>query len=322
MRQPNGARLERIIPGGALGLGLALALLTAVISGVSVFVNFYAVKHFHDPTAFTTLKNTMVGMALLMILALSRPQSKMHLTRGSRIGIPLLGLIGGSIPFVLFFEGLARANATDAALIQKTIFIWVAPLAILFLRERIGALQICALLVLVFAQVILAGQSLPDLGSGQMMILAATLLWSVEIIIAKNVLRKAPLLQAATGRMAVGAVILLVYSACAGHLNALLHLSQTQWSWGVATSLLLLAYVTCWYSALRHAPATAVTCVLTIGAPITALLSAVAGRGMPTAHQLDAYGLTLFASAVFAAIAVISLGRGIGKGRLSSAVAQ
>ena len=47
-------------------------------------------------------------------------------------------MIGGSVPFVLFFEGLARAEATQAAFIQKTLVVWVALLAVPLLRERFG----------------------------------------------------------------------------------------------------------------------------------------------------------------------------------------
>ena len=55
--------------------------------------------------------------------------------------LALLGIaaIGGSVPFVLFFEGLSRADATQAAFIHKTLVIWVALIAVPLLGERVGA---------------------------------------------------------------------------------------------------------------------------------------------------------------------------------------
>ena len=40
--------------------GVALAFSTAVISGVSIWVNSRAVKHFGDATVYTTAKNAVV----------------------------------------------------------------------------------------------------------------------------------------------------------------------------------------------------------------------------------------------------------------------
>jgi len=60
----------------------------------------------------------------------------------------LIAIVGGSLPFLLFFTGLSLASAPSAAFIHKTLFIWVAFLAVPFLGERLGWAQICALGVL------------------------------------------------------------------------------------------------------------------------------------------------------------------------------
>jgi hypothetical protein len=72
--------------------------------------------------------------------------------------------------------------------------------------------------------------------------------------------------------------------------------------WFVGTGLVLLAYVATWYNALRLAPATAVTCVLTVGAPITAALNAIAGKGAPDSGDIFAYVLVVIATAVIVAV--------------------
>src|SRR5438105_4626479 len=46
--------------------GLLLALVTACISGVSVFVNSYGVKSFHSASTYTTAKNLVAAVILLL----------------------------------------------------------------------------------------------------------------------------------------------------------------------------------------------------------------------------------------------------------------
>ncbi len=124
--------------------GIALAFVTAVISGVSIYVNGHAVRHFGDATVYTTAKNAVAG-ALLLALALGLrgradgPAVTPRSSRASRLALFGVAVIGGSVPFVLFFEGLARAEATQAAFIQKTLVVWVALLAVPLLRERFRA---------------------------------------------------------------------------------------------------------------------------------------------------------------------------------------
>jgi len=112
--------------------GIALAFVTALISGVAIFVNGHAVRHFGDATVYTTAKNAVAGVLLLALAAplLGGPRSEVPTIRKHRLGLAAIAVIGGSVPFVLFFEGLARAEATQAAFIQKTLIVWVALLAV------------------------------------------------------------------------------------------------------------------------------------------------------------------------------------------------
>jgi hypothetical protein len=87
-----------------------------------------------------------------------------------------------------------------------------------------------------------------------------------------------------------------------GGIGAVSHLSADQILWVLGTGVVLFAYVATWYNALRLAPATAVTCVLTVGAPITAALNAIAGKGAPGSGDIFAYGLVVMATAVIVAV--------------------
>jgi hypothetical protein len=105
--------------------------------------------------------------------------------------------------------------------------------------------------------------------------------------------------------MTLGAVLLVAYLGVTGGLDDIAHLSAVQAEWVLATGAILTAYVVTWYNALRLAPATAVTCVLTIGAPITAALDVIAGRGLPSSDEWLAYGIVVPA---VGAIALATLG--------------
>ncbi len=73
----------------------------------------------------------------------------------------LIGVIGGGVPFLLFFEGLARASSGQAAFIHKTLLVWVALLAVPFLAERITAVHLGAMALLVAGQAYLTGVERP-----------------------------------------------------------------------------------------------------------------------------------------------------------------
>lgn len=258
--------------------GLLLALTTAGISGVAVFLNGYGVRAFGNATAYTTAKNVVAALVLLAVVAaggragarLTRPSS-----RREWVGLGLVAVIGGSVPFVLFFEGLARASSAQSAMIHKTLLVWVALLAVPLLGERLTAWHGIAFLLLVVAQVGLVGGVPSALASGELMILAATLLWSVEVVLAKRLLAGLSSWTLGVARMAGGSVVLVVWSAVQGHLAGLGAVDAAGWGWVLLTGLILAGYVATWFGALARAQAVDVTAVLVLAAPITAVLAAV-----------------------------------------------
>jgi drug/metabolite transporter (DMT)-like permease len=289
-------------------LGVALALATAIVSGVAVYVNGHAVKEFADATVYTTAKNAVAG-ALLLVLALTVTSGGGGGARRARptglrqwSALLAVAVVGGSVPFVLFFEGLARAEATQAAFIHKTLVVWVALLAVPLLRERFGPPHALAVGLLLAGQAWLAGAAgTLAFGAGEAMILAATLLWAVEVVFVKNLLATLAPRTLAAGRMAAGTVVLVGWLAATGKLDVLAGLNATQWQWALLTGLLLTAYVGTWYAALARAQAIDVTAVLVFGAVVTALIAAAADGA-----AVDAVGAALVAlgTGVIAVIAV------------------
>jgi drug/metabolite transporter (DMT)-like permease len=259
--------------------GILLAFTTACISGVAIWVNSHAVVHFTDATVYTTAKDAVAGL-LLCVLALSwssrSPQpSAARLSPRVRIaGLAAVAVVGGSVPFVLFFEGLARAEATQASFLQKTLVIWVALLAVPLLREKIRWPHILAIALLIAGQAwLVPAVGRVAFGVGEAMILAATLLWAVEVIVVKKLLAGMSPRWLAAARMGLGTALLFGWLAVSGKLGAFAAFDATQWRWVLLTGVILTGYVATWYAALARAQAVDVTAVLVFGAAVTAALS-------------------------------------------------
>jgi drug/metabolite transporter (DMT)-like permease len=281
--------------------GMELALCTAGISGVAVFLNSYGVKTFDDPASYTTVKNSVAALTLLAVVAALTAASGRVVTRpaGRRqwAALGLVGVIGGSVPFLLFFEGLSRATSTETAFVHKTLVVWVALLAVPLLSERVGPLQWGAIGLLVLGQASLAGGVTAALhmswGSGELMVLAATLCWAVETVLVKRLLGGMSSWTVGLARMCLGSVVLIGWAVLRGQASGLVALTAEQLGWVVLTGLLLAGYVATWFAALARAQAVDVTAVLVVGALVTAVLSAVVD-GTALGPQLG--GLVLVAA--------------------------
>jgi drug/metabolite transporter (DMT)-like permease len=266
-----------------------------------------------DPFVYTTARNVVVGSLLLLgVLMTGRGHELGRLCRASWAKLALIGVVGGSVPFLLFFWGLSLTAAPLAALIQKSLFVWVALLAVPVLGEGLGAWQLFGLGALAVGLLIQGPTPAVRPGPGPGLILVATLLWAVETILVRHTLRDVSPTLAATARMAGGAIVMLGFVVASGRLPTLLGLHDARIIWVVLPGLLLLAYVVTWYAALRRAPAVVVTSLLTLGAPITTLLSVLttpSGAGTGASGLVGApMGGQLVGSSVLAlACAVIML---------------
>jgi drug/metabolite transporter (DMT)-like permease len=289
--------------------GIMLAVATAVISGFAVFINGYGIRSWvgeglASPTTYTTFKNLIAALVLLSIgLIATRRHSKEGLTRPTSgkqwMGLVAVAVVGGSVAFALFFEGFARASSGQAAFLHKTLIIWVAILAVGLLREKIRPIHFAVIGLLVVGQLFIFG-GLSDFafGTGEMMMLGATLLWSIEVVIAKKLLGSLSSMTVGVARMAGGVMLLVVWGVVSGGFAAMGQMGITQVGWVIATGLVLAGYVGTWYAALARAPAIDVTAVLVGGFIITASLNGlVLGKALPSTA-----GLGLVAAGVMLAV--------------------
>jgi len=275
---------------------IGLAVGTALISGTSNFLAKIAVTVVKDPVVFTFLKNIIVAAFLVGVIMLARKWKEvLALNKKDWIKLAAIGIIGGSIPFILFFTGLSMIPAINAAFIHKTLFIWVAILAVPFLKERVGIWPAIAILALFGGNSILGFPHF-TFGIGELMVLGATLLWAVENIIAKKALEKISSLVVAGARMLLGSVIIFAVVAFQGKLGMLGGFSGLQWFWIIVPSVLLTGYILTWYTALKYAPATVVASVLVLATFVTSLLQAIFITHVLSIQQLAGGILSLIGS--------------------------
>ncbi|MDD5109747.1 MAG: DMT family transporter [Patescibacteria group bacterium] len=253
-----------------------LALGTAIISGTANFFNKFAVTAVQGPVLFTTLKNATVAIFLVgLIFAAKQWREIIRLNIRQMVVLLTVGVVGGGLPFALYFTGLTQTSALNAALIHKTLVLWVLLLAIPLLREKTTRFQWFGIAAIFAANLLVGGFSGFRYNAGELMIMLATMLWAVENIIAKIALRDVSALTVATARMVIGSVLLFTVVCWQGEASAMLQLTAVQWGWVLLAGGLLASYVLTWYTALKYAPATYVATLLVPATLVTNVWSAI-----------------------------------------------
>src|SRR3989339_648720 len=136
-------------------LGLILVLSTALISGFSIFINKFAVSA-SNPFILTFAKSIVVSALLFAALLFFRDFGKLKLlSRIQWLKLSLVGLVGGSTAFLIYFYALKNTSAINAGFIHKTLFIFAALFAFLFLKEKISKSFLAGALLLLAGNYIL-----------------------------------------------------------------------------------------------------------------------------------------------------------------------
>jgi drug/metabolite transporter (DMT)-like permease len=128
---------------------------------------------------------------------------------------------------------------------------------------------------------------------GAILIAASTVLFAIDFVIAKHLLRGLSTLMVMTARMTLGTAILFGYIAAGGRLAQMGHLTGSQVQFVLVTGLILLAFVVCTFTPIRHAPVSAVLAIGAASPIITTLLqvSAVGKFHLAAANTLGLVAL-------------------------------
>ena len=262
--------------------GIYYSIITAIISGISVFINGFASKSFADPFLFTTMKNAIVAVFLSSILIGLFSMKKLTKLRWQDwLILIVIGLVGGSIPFLLFFKGLSMSTTSIATFLQKTLFIWSTILAFFWLKEKITWHHLVGFAALLLGIGLMSPWKEVRFGTGEILVLIATLLWAIEAVLVRKISQKPDYLLSTIyyllpwGRMFFGSVFMVIYIGAMGGVREIGGIRAENAWWLVLTSVFLLGYITTWYASLKHAPIVVATSILAIAFPITVILNSI-----------------------------------------------
>src|SRR3989338_7654229 len=232
--------------------GLMLVFLTAIISGFSIFINKFGIAGINSDI-FTFSKNTVVAVFLFtVIISLGNFKELKELTKKQWLLLASIGLIGGSIPFLLFFRGLQLTSSSMGSLVHKTMFVYVGIFAVIFLKEKLSKKIIIPALLLLTGNLIILKINTFSFNYGDLLILIAALFWAAENTLSKHVLKELSGNIVAFGRMFFGSLFILIYLAATKEIFLIKTMGVEQMTWIIVTSLILLGYVLAWYNGLKH----------------------------------------------------------------------
>jgi len=253
--------------------GMMLVLFTAIVSGFSIFINKFGVEGV-DSGVFTFTKNIIVSFVIVSIILLFKSYKELiYLKKSDWVKLILIGFLGGSIPFLLFFRGLQLTSSAGAALIHKSMFVFVIIFAFIFLKERVNKNIIIGAGLLFVGNFLILKINDFGFNYGSLLILIATLFWAIENTLSKYTLRNLSGNVVIFGRMFFGSLFILFYLIFGNKLNLILALDTSQIYWILISTGFLFLYVFSWYNGLKYINVSVASCILLLGSVITTSLN-------------------------------------------------
>lgn len=269
--------------------GIGLLLVTVLVSGVSNFVNFRAVQG-TDVDAWIAVRNAAVAALLVAPALLLGRGVRRRLTLRDWLRLGLIGLVGGSVPFLLYFHGFqlaaSQGGAASASLGYRCLFLVASLMGLLFLRERMPRRFLAAAGLLFGGNLLLLSVTGPLWTDGTAFVLLATGLWAGEYTLSKRALGTLPSGTVALGRMGFGAAFLLAYVGVTGHAGSVIAFTSADWMSLSLSALLLFAFVTTWYAGLRDVELSLASSLLVLAFPVTWALGLLTSGSTPAWGQL------------------------------------
>ncbi len=274
-------------PVGFTGTDGLLSLMVFVW-GVNFIVIKAAMTDF-TPLAFNAVRFGLAA-ACVMLIALGMGAARPPRELLGRFF--LLGLLGNAVYQLAFIEGVARTRAGNAALIMAAVPVQTAVLSHLRGHERLRPRDVLGLAVSTagIAIIVLGSGKTLDFGgtiTGDLLVLAATVCWSVYTIGAKPLADRFGAISATAWTMGLGAVPLVLVSIPALARQDWARVTAPAWGGLVFSALgaLVVAYLI-WYRGVQTlGPAR--TAMYSNFTPVVAMLAAWALLGeTPTVWQL------------------------------------
>lgn len=266
--------------------------------------NFVLIKIlYHEfPPGATAVVRFAFTLPLLILLC-KVTGAKLTLPKGEWLAYSFAGFVASGVYMVLFLAGMASAGSAEGALAMSTVPIWTALFAILKKQDRLSS-NLIGGMALAFGGVALVifnsdHSSGGDL-VGDLIVVAAALVWAYSITLYKPLLAKNNPLSVTTLTLPAASLALLPYGAAdTFHLNW----SNVTWvGWCSMAYLVLVAGIggfVAYYEGVRQVGPARASMVQYLIPPTAAFFAWVA-LGQPfTAYH--AFGLALTLGGVYLA---------------------
>lgn len=260
--------------------GTLLITFTAIISGFAIIANKFFVVTI-DPLLFTALRAFFIGIIFLGIsLYMQRATKQKKFKQTSWKTLLLIGIIGGGFAFWIFFSGLKMTLGIRAAFLHKTLPIYAAILAFVFLKEKITKQQLIAMGIMLLGLIVMQLTKLSaEIRTGDFLILAATMLWAIESVISKRaMLNKESNWVVTFSRMFFGSLVLFAIIFLTGKTALLFALTSQQLIYIAVSGSFLFLYVLTWYWGLKYINLSKAATILLL-APVVSLFFGVLWLG-------------------------------------------
>jgi drug/metabolite transporter (DMT)-like permease len=284
--------------------GAILALAAAGLSGVAIPANKVFLVGL-DPVIFTAARALLIGAVFLLLSSYRSGFRYRGFKKVPWSWLVGIGIIGGGLAFLLYFTGLSLTTSGRAAFLHKTLPVYVAVFAYVFLKERIGRNQGIGMLVMLAGTFAVVGSQIDpgllwaDPSMGDLLVLLGTMLWGVESTLARKAFLKGESqLVVSFGRMLIGGAFLTALAGLFGQSQQLLLLTQQQWLNLLMSTGLLLGYVLCWYWSVRLINVSKASALLLL-APVVSTALGVLWLGEPLPLLQAAGSIIVLAGSVF-----------------------
>ena len=291
-------------------LGTILAVIAALISGLAIPVNKIFVIDL-DSTVFTAVRLLFIGIIFFILVSFQSNSKQKKFKKVPWKYLLAIAIIGGSFAFLMFFTGLKLTTAGRGAFLQKSLPLYIAIFAFLFLKEKISQKQAFALLtmsigtILIYSTTINPSEFWTNPSLGDLLVIGATILWAIENTIAKKVMIEGESnFVISFARMFMGGVILFAIVIIQNKVGLLLVLTTQQIINLTISIAVLFGYVFSWYWSIKLINVSKASTILLL-APVISLIFGVLIFNEPTPN-LQLLGSALILIGTFIVVKVKS----------------
>lgn len=276
---------------------IVFAFLAAILSALANFYPKTYIPRF-DPLVLAFLKNAYVGVILLLFFVKrSRREEIKELKKKDYFLLGAISLIGGSIPYSLFFLGAQSTGAYMSNLIHKTLFIWVVVFAFFFLKERLNWLEFIGFVLIVIGSFyVIPIRANLSFNRGELLIFVAVILWAVDFILLKKALTTMSMFVVGLAKFGVGSILFYLFIIFLNKTKLIIPLDLDAFFIVAGHGTFLFFYIYCLYMTLFFLPASATSLILTLSVVMSLMTDLIYFHVKPSINVIYSSALIAIAT--------------------------